>query len=72
MEIQGMIKLTKVDGNEFYVNADEIETVESSYDTTISLKSGKKIIVKDRPEDIRAKVIEYKKLCFVNILNKTF
>ena len=59
-----MIKLSKVDGREIIVNADEIETIETQYDTTISLKSGKKIIVREQSKEIIDKVIEFKKLCF--------
>ncbi len=65
-----MITLTKLDGNNIVINADEIETIESSFDSTISLKSGKKIIVKEAASDIIEKVIQYRMLCFKEILLK--
>ena len=44
-------------------NSDEIEIAEQSHDTTISFKSGKKIIVCETYSEIIAKVIEYKRNC---------
>ncbi|MCX7736690.1 MAG: flagellar FlbD family protein [Candidatus Kapabacteria bacterium] len=64
-----MIKLTKVDGREIVVNAEEIETVESSHDTTITLRSGRKIIVKEAPEVISELVIIYKRTCMLKNIN---
>lgn len=58
-----MITLTKIDGREITINTDEIETIESQFDSTITLKSGKKIIVKEKPEIIIQKVIEFKRKC---------
>ncbi len=56
-----MIKLSKIDGRSIVVNADEIETVEAFHDTTLSLKSGKKIIVNDSPDEIIEMVVNYRK-----------
>ena len=66
-----MIKVTKIDGSNVIVNCDEIETVESAYDTTITLNSGKKVIVKENYEEIVRKTIEYKQKCFSKILVDT-
>ncbi len=58
-----MIILTKIDGNKITVNADEIETIETSHDSIISLKSGKKILVKENSHEIIALVVEYRRQC---------
>ena len=63
-----MIKVTKIDGSKVIVNSDEIETVESAYDTTITFNSGKKVIVRENYEEIVKKTIEYKQACFSKIL----
>lgn len=63
-----MIILTRIDGRHITVNADEIEIVDSSHDSTLSLKSGKKILVKESAEEIIDKVIEYRKLCYSELL----
>ncbi len=58
-----MIVLTKIDGRPLAVNADEIETVETTHDSTVSLKSGKKIIVKENYQQIIEKVVAYRREC---------
>jgi flagellar protein FlbD len=58
-----MIALRKLNGQEFILNTDLIETLESTPDTVITLTSGKKIIVKNDLEDIVRKAIKYKQLC---------
>lgn len=43
------------------VNADLIETLESTPDTVVTLTSGNKLVVRDLPEEIRTKIVEYKR-----------
>lgn len=57
-----MIKVTRFDGKEMTINAEMIQSVESTPDTIITLNTGQRIIVKDSPEEVRTKVIEYKRL----------
>ncbi|ADA66567.1 flagellar FlbD family protein [Thermotoga petrophila RKU-10] len=59
-----MIRLTRIDGRWFFLNADLIETVEALPDTTITLINGKKYIVKESAEEVVQKVIEYKRKIF--------
>ncbi|HPO62468.1 MAG TPA: flagellar FlbD family protein [Candidatus Kapabacteria bacterium] len=63
-----MINLTKVDGSSITINVDEIEFFETIHDTTISLISGRKIIVKESSEEITEKVIKFKQKCFEKML----
>lgn len=56
-----MITLTKIDGTKIMVNAEEIESVDTSHDSTITLKSNRKIVVRESAEEIRRLTIEYKK-----------
>ena len=57
-----MIKVRKINGEEVVINAELIETVEARPDTTISLTTGNKIIVKDTVSEVIEKVIEYRRL----------
>jgi len=66
-----MITLTKVDGSTITINVDEIEFFETMHETTISLISGRKIIVKETAEEITDKVIKFKQKCFEKILDKS-
>ncbi len=56
-----MITLTRIDSEIITVNADEIETVESTHDSTITLRSGRKIIVRESSEEIIEKVIDFRR-----------
>jgi len=57
-----MIRVRKINGEEVVINAELIESVEARPDTTISLTSGNKIIVKDTVSEVIEKVIEYRRL----------
>ena len=56
-----MIELTRINDEKITINADEIEIVETAHDTIITLKSGKKISVRESSSDITNKFINYKK-----------
>ncbi len=56
-----MIKLTKLNMQEFVINSDLIETIEHTPDTVISMTTGNKYVVKEAQEDIISKIIEYKR-----------
>jgi len=56
-----MILVQRLNGEEFIINAELIETIEKCPDTLISLTSGKKFLVLDSTDDIIGKVIEYRR-----------
>ena len=56
-----MIRLTRFDGKDFFVNAELIQSVESIPDTIITLISGEKIIVAEPADKVIELTIEYKK-----------
>jgi flagellar protein FlbD len=47
-----MIKVTKLNNMEIFLNPELIETVESTPDTLITLNDGKKILVREKPDYI--------------------
>jgi len=55
-----MIKLTKLNKQEFYLNSDLIETVEATPDTVVTLLNGKKYIALETAEDIVNSVIRFR------------
>jgi len=57
-----MIRVKKINGEEIVINAELIETVEARPDTTISLVTGNKIIVKDTVSEVIKKIMEYRRL----------
>ena len=56
-----MITLHKLNGHAVVINAELIETLEPGPETIVHLATGNKIPVKEKAEDIIAKVVEYRK-----------
>lgn len=56
-----MIVLTRPNGTNFYINPELIQTVEKTPDTVITLVNNKKLIVKDSPQEIAERFIEYRR-----------
>lgn len=56
-----MIQVTKLNGEKYWINPHQIETMEMNPDVTLLMLSGKKLVVKDSPEDVLTKIIEYRK-----------
>jgi flagellar protein FlbD len=54
-----MIKVTRLNGKEFVVNADLIQYVEEMPDTILTLLNHEKVVVKERADEIVRRVIEY-------------
>ena len=67
-----MIRLTKINGQDFFINCDLMEFIESTPDTIISLTTGKKIIVKETAEEVIDKIIDFKSRALRNweLINK--
>ena len=55
-----MINVTKMNGTEFTINAELIETIEEVPDTVITLTTGRKIIVKESRQKVKSLVKLYK------------
>ena len=56
-----MITVTRFDQTEMIVNADLIEFVETLPDTHITLVTGKKLLVREKAEEIVARVLAYRR-----------
>ncbi len=56
-----MIFLTHLNGMVFYVNPELIQTVEATPDTVVTLVGNKIFIVKDTPQEIAERFIEYRR-----------
>lgn len=56
-----MIDVIRLDGKKFWVNPHMIESMETTPDLTLTMLSGKKIIVRNSPEEITEKIIAYRK-----------
>jgi flagellar protein FlbD len=56
-----MIHLTRLNKEEFIVNADLIEFIESTPDTVITLMTGKKMMVRENIQQVVERVVEYRR-----------
>ena len=56
-----VIFLTRTNGTKFYINPELIQIVEATPDTIITLMSNKKLLVKDSPQEIAERFIEYRR-----------
>ncbi len=56
-----MIQVTKLNGQVFYLNPHQIESIELTPDTTITMLSGKRLVVKDDYDVILERIIDYRK-----------
>jgi len=54
-----LIKVRRLNGEEYVINADMIETMESTPDTVISLTTGRKLVVQESLNEIIEKVKDY-------------
>ncbi len=55
-----MIRVTRLDGRQIIINSDLIETIEETPDTIVSFTTGRKMMLRDRLEDVLALVMEYR------------
>lgn len=54
-----MIKITRFNGTELYVNATLIEIVEATPDSVITLVNGKKVVAKESVAEINQLITDY-------------
>ncbi len=64
-----MITLTKLNGEEFILNCDLIETVLGNPDTVITLTNGRKMLVRETPGEVAGKVLEYRRKIFTGLFS---
>ena len=61
-----MIELMRLNGQKYWLNPHMIEYMEENPDLTLTMLSGKKIVVKDSPASVIEKIIDYRKKIGVN------
>jgi flagellar protein FlbD len=56
-----MVKVTRLDGVEYYINPHQIEYVETRPDTTILMLSGKHLVVREPVLVLIDRIVEYRR-----------
>jgi flagellar protein FlbD len=54
-----MIKLTRLDGEVFVLNAELIRYVESRPDTYVTLVSGERVVVRESMDEVMHRAVDY-------------
>jgi len=54
-----MIYLTRLDNSEIVLNSLLIERIEHTPDTVITLTTGNKVVVRESPQDVVERAVEY-------------
>ncbi len=60
-----MIPVTRLNGSIFYINPDLIETIERTPDTVIRLTTEKRFVVREKPDEIISRIVEYKRRIYL-------
>ncbi|MFO7294602.1 MAG: flagellar FlbD family protein [Clostridia bacterium] len=65
-----MIKVTRLNGEEFYINPDLIQYIERTPDTVITLTNDKKVVVKEGVEEVIQRIVAFKRQIFACVQYK--
>ncbi len=63
-----MVKVTRFNGQQYIINADLIETIESTPDTVVTLMSGRKHVVRESSDDLVARILAYRRGMFAGAI----
>lgn len=61
-----MLEVTRLNGQKVIINCDLIEYIDANPDTTISLTTSNRFVVKESVEEVIERIINYKKQIFTN------
>ncbi|MDR1803079.1 MAG: flagellar FlbD family protein [Treponema sp.] len=56
-----MIKVTRLNGKEYYINPHQIESIETRPDTTLMMLSDKSVVIKEGVDEVINRIVEYRK-----------
>ena len=56
-----MIKLSRLNGTDYYLNPHQMESIETRPDTTILMLSGKYVVVKEGIDEVINRIVEYRR-----------
>jgi len=56
-----MIKVTRLNGEFYYINHHQVESIELKPDTTLLMLSGKHVVVLEKVEELIERITEYRK-----------
>ena len=57
-----MVRVTKLNGTQYFINPHQIEYIELNPDTTMVMLSGKKLVVRESYDEVFDRIVDYRKL----------
>ncbi|NUQ00224.1 MAG: flagellar FlbD family protein [Armatimonadetes bacterium] len=63
-----MIRLHRLDGSQFVVNGELIETIEATPDTMVRLTNGKVFVVRESVDQVMSRALSYKRAVFEGLV----
>lgn len=61
-----MVRVTRLNNEEFYINPYLVETLEKRPDTVIKLTTGNKLVIKETPEQVVERIIEFNRRIYLS------
>ncbi|HOT63622.1 MAG TPA: flagellar FlbD family protein [Treponemataceae bacterium] len=56
-----MIAVTQLNGKQYWINPHQIEAIECNPDVTLVMLSGKRVVVREKPDEVIDRIIEYRR-----------
>lgn len=53
--------MTRLNGKKYWINPHQIENMEQNPDLTLTLLSGKKVVVSESPEEVIDRIVAYRR-----------
>ncbi|MFQ5807413.1 MAG: flagellar FlbD family protein [Phycisphaerae bacterium] len=57
-----MIRLTRLNGRPFVLNAEQIKTIEETPDTMVTLLGGDQVVVREKMDEVVRRAVEYARM----------
>ncbi len=57
-----MVRVTRLNGVEYFLNPHQIEYIELNPDTTLVMLSGKKLVVRESYDEVFDRIVAYRQL----------
>jgi flagellar protein FlbD len=55
-----------LDGKKYWINPHQIESMEQTPDLTLTLLSGKKVVVRESPDEVIDRIVAYRRRIGIN------
>ncbi len=61
-----MVEVTRLDGKKYWINPHQVEYMEQTPDLTLTMLSGKKVVVRESPDEVIARIVAYRRKIGIN------